>query len=102
MKPCTSRAAYGRKFTQTPKLPYLVTYTINCGAAEPCASLMCMQEIANLVGLRDWNESGNYHVYRLSTSGVPEPLQVWDHRGLMIELCDLSGNFVDSATYDDH
>lgn len=103
MKPCTSRAAYCRKFSRERKLPYLVTYTLNFGShMEPCAKLMSMQEIAGLVGFRDCNESGNHRVYRLSTSGVPEPLQVWDHRGLIIELCDLSGNFVDAAEYDDH
>ena len=103
MKPCTSRAAYWRKLSRVRKLPYLVTYTIKWGGPmEPCVRLMSMQEIADLVGFSDCNESADHRVYRLSASGVPEPLQVWDHRGLIIELCDLSGNFVDAAEYDDH
>ena len=102
MKPCTSRVAYWRKLSRVRKLPYLVTYTINCGAAEPCARLMSMQEIADLVGFFDCNESGNYRVYRLSASGVPEPLIVQDCRHLTVRLYDLAWNEVDSATYDDH
>ena len=103
MKPCTSRAAYWRKLSRVRKLPYLVTYTIEWGGPmEPCARLMSMQEIADLVGFSDCNESGNHRVYRLSASGVPEPLIVSDDRPLTIKLYDLAWNEVDSATYDDH
>ena len=102
MKPRKYRAAYCRKFSRVRKLPYLVTYTINCGAAEPCARLMSMQEIADLVGFSDCNESSNVRVYRLSVSGVPEPLIVMDCRHLTVRLYDLAWNEVDSATYEDH
>lgn len=103
MKPTARRAYRYRKFSRRKKLPYLVTYTIDYGVhAEPCAKLMSMQEIANLVGFSDCNESGNFRVYRLSASGVPEPLIVQDCRPLTIKLFDLLWNEVDSATYDDH
>jgi hypothetical protein len=62
---------------------------------------MSMQEIADLIGFSDCNESSDHRVYRLSASGVPEPLIIRSRR-LTIVLCDLSWNEVDSATYEDH
>ena len=103
MKPCTSRAAYWRKFSRVRKLPYLVTYTLDFGShMEPCAKLISMQEIANLIGFSDCDESEDHRVYRLSTSGVPEPLIISNARPLIIKLYDLAWKEVDSATYEDH
>lgn len=103
MKLCKSRTAYCRKFTRTRKLPYLVTYLMGWGAhKEPCVKLMSMQEIANLVGFSDCDDSSDHRVYRLSASGVPEPLIVSDCRNLTVKLYDLAWNEVDSATYEDH
>lgn len=103
MKPCTSRRFHCRKFTRHSKLPYLVTYLMDWGThKEPCATFMSMREIADLVGFSDCNETSNVRVYRLSTSGTPEPLIVSNCRNLTVKLYDLAWHEVDSGTYADH
>ena len=81
-------------------MPYVVSY--RCDTDDLHLELMSMKQLADLIGMADFNECVDFHVWRL-VHGQLQPLRIQVlHKENCVMLCDRFGNYVDDACYEAH